>query len=272
MSGCTTSETYQHGHHPAVVANHAKRTAETDAGFFVPLLKPGMSLLDVGCGPGSITMGLARLVAPGATIGIDASKSVIEMARSAARDRGATNIEFEVGNIYEPRFAAESFQAVFAHQVLQHLRRPVYALSQIRALLKPGGVVGVREVDWGTTSFFPDNAGMRRFLDLYYELGRRNGGEPNAGRYLRRWFREAGFVETRVTTSTVSYTDAAATREWGDTYADRTLNSNIAAKALEYGIATQSDLETMAAGWRAWGREEDAIFCFSHVEVVAWQR
>src|SRR5437762_6980683 len=107
---------------------------------------------------------------------------------------------------------------------------------------------------------------MRCFLHLYYELAHRNGGEPNAGRHMRRWFREAGFAETRITTSTTSYTDSAATREWANTYAERTLHSNIADKALEYGIATRSDLESMAAGWRAWGDDPDALYCFSHAE------
>jgi SAM-dependent methyltransferase len=176
-----------------------------------------------------------------------------------------------VGNIYEPRFPAENFDAIFAHQVLQHLRRPVDALRQFRALLTFGGIVGVRDVDWGSTTFYPENQGIRRFLALYYELARRNGGEPNAGRHLRHWFREAGFAKTCVTTSTVSYTDPAATREWADTYADRTLHSNIAEKSLEYGIATRSELEAIAGSWRVWGQDPDAFWCFTHTEMVAWK-
>jgi ubiquinone/menaquinone biosynthesis C-methylase UbiE len=263
------NETYQHGHHVSVVASHAKRTADVSAAFFLPFLKPGMRLLDVGCGPGSITVGLAQRTEPAETIGIDPSASVIETARSRAEAKAARHLTFEVGNIYEPRFAAESFEAVFAHQVLQHLGQPVEALRRIRTLLAPGGVVGVRDVDWGSTTFYPENQGIRRFLALYYELARRNGGEPNAGRYLRLWFREAGFAEARVTTSTVSYTDEAATREWGDTYAERTLHSNLADKALEFGIVTRAELEDIAAAWRVWGRDRDALFCFSNTEVVA---
>src|SRR5436190_2571572 len=124
------NEIYQHGHHASVVASHAKRTADMEAKFFLPLLRPGMRLLDVGCGPGSITSGLAKRVAPAEAIGIDASSSVIETARSLA-DASLENLSFEVGNIYQPRFAAETFDAVFAHQVLQHLRRPVDALVQM---------------------------------------------------------------------------------------------------------------------------------------------
>jgi len=263
------TETYQLGHHPTVVARHARRTAETAAAFFLPFLKPGMRLLDVGCGPGSITSGFAQRVAPGETIGIDPSADVIATAKSLAR---ATTARFEVGSIYEPRFAAGTFDAVFAHQVLQHLRHPVDALRQMRALLAPGGVLGMRVVDWGSAIFYPENEGTRRFLALQFDLARRNGAEPNAGRHLRRWFREAGFGETRVTTSTESDADAHATLERGEMFAERTLRSSLADRALEHGIATRSDLEGIAAAWRAWGRDPDAFFCFSHTEVVAWKR
>jgi ubiquinone/menaquinone biosynthesis C-methylase UbiE len=266
-----SDEIYQHGHHGSVVADHAKRTAEVCAAFFLPLLKSGMRLLDVGCGPGTITAGLARRVAPGETIGIDMSPGVIETAKALVEGAAGHGLAFEVGNVYQPRFAADSFDAIFAHQVLQHLRRPGEALLRMRALLASGGVLGVREVDWGGTTFFPDNPEMRRFLELYYELARRNGGEPNAGRHLRRWFREAGFAEMRVSTSTTCYADAAATREWAETYAQRTLHSSIGDKALEYGLATAHDLASIAAGWRRWGKDPDAFFCLSHTEVVAWK-
>src|SRR5262249_47961012 len=172
---------YQHGHHASVVANHAKRTAEKDAAFFLGALRAGLRLLDVGCGPGSITAGFAKRVAPGEVIGIDPSARVIDTAR-ALLDPAIANLTFEVGSIYQPRFAEETFDAVFAHQVLQHLRHPVEALAHMRRLLKPGGVIGVRDVDWGSATFYPENEGMRRFLAMYYELARRNGGEAYARR------------------------------------------------------------------------------------------
>jgi ubiquinone/menaquinone biosynthesis C-methylase UbiE len=265
-------EVYQHGHHASVVTNHAKRTADKDAAFFLPSLRPGMRLLDVGCGPGSITAGLAKRVAPGETIGIDASAEVIATAKSLAGATAARNLSFEVGSIYEPRFAPGTFDAVFTHQVMQHLRRPVDALRQMRALLAPGGVLGVRVVDWGSAIFYPESEGMRRYVAFQFELARRNGGEPNAGRYLRRWFREAGFGETRLTTSTESDADRQATRDRAEMFADRVLRSGLADRAVECGLAARSDLESIAAAWRAWGRDPDAFFCFSHVEAVAWKR
>jgi ubiquinone/menaquinone biosynthesis C-methylase UbiE len=266
------SETYQLGHHPSVVARHARRTVENAAAFLLPFLKPGMRLLDVGCGPGSITAGFAQRVAPGKTIGIDPSAEVIATARSLAGEATARNLSFEVGSIYEPRFAPGTFDAIFTHQVMQHLRRPVDALRQMRELLAPGGVLGVRVVDWGSAIFYPESEGVRRYVAFQFELARRNGGEPNAGRYLRRWLREAGFGETRLTTSTESVADTQATRDRAEMFADRVLRSGLAERALECGLATRSDLENIAAAWRAWGCDPDAFFCFSHIEAVARKR
>ena len=273
VSICAASaETYLPGHHSSVVADHAKRTAETAAAFFLPFVKPGMRLLDVGCGPGSITADLALCVEPGETIGIDASSQVIETARSLAGARTAKCLSFEVGNVYALRFGAKSFDAVFAHQVLQHLTRPLNALEQMRVVLNSGGVVGARAVDWGSTTFYPENPGIPRFLALYYELARRDGGEPNAGRYLPRWLRQAGFVDLRVSTSTVSYTEPTAIQAWADAYAEAMVQSNFAEKAFEHGLATRSDLAGIAAAWRSWCRDADAFFCFSQTEVVAWKK
>ena len=75
----------------------------------------------------------------------------------------------------------------------------------------------------------------------------------------------------RVTTSTVSFTDETATRAWGDTYAERTLHSSLADKALEFALASRSDLAEIADAWRAWSRDPDAFYCFSQTEVLAWK-
>ncbi len=203
MSSLATNHgTYQHGHHASVVASHAKRSAEVEAAFLLTYLRPGLRLLDVGCGPGSITVGLAQRVAPAAAIGIDSSASIIDTARALLAERPVSNLAFEVGNIYQHRFDDASFDAIFAHQVLQHLRDPAGALQAMRMLLAPGGMVGARDVDWGSATFFPDNEGMRRFLHLYYRLAERNGGQPNAGRCLPHWFRDAGLTIIAITAST----------------------------------------------------------------------
>jgi hypothetical protein len=119
--------------------------------------------------------------------------------------------------------------------------------------------------------FYPEDPGIARFLALYYELARREGGEPNAGRHLPRWLRQAGFVDLRISTSAVSYTEPTAIQAWADAYAEAMLQSNFAEKSFEHGLATRSDLAGIANAWRSWCRNADAFFCFTQTEVVAWK-
>src|SRR5580765_5979611 len=115
-------EQYTHGHAPATLKQHAQRTADEAAAFLLPHLRPGMRLLDVGCGPGSITRGFAERLAPGQVVGIDLSRAALDGARRDAADRGLTNLQYEEGSVYQLRFADGSFDVAYAHQVLQHLR------------------------------------------------------------------------------------------------------------------------------------------------------
>lgn len=146
------NDRYSHGHHESVLRSHQWRTAENSAGFLVPRLSPGQELLDVGCGPGTITVDLAQRVAPGRTFGIDLSPEVIAAARRIQREGGTAAIVFEEGDVYNLSFGDAIFDVVYAHQVLQHLSDPVAALVEMRRVLKDGGMLAVRESDYGAFS------------------------------------------------------------------------------------------------------------------------
>src|SRR5438105_1376606 len=139
----TPDDVYTHGHHESVVRAHAARTAENSAAFVLPHLTPGARVLDVGCGPGSITCDFAVLAAPGEVLGLDRSEDVLAQARALAEDRGLDNVSFTVGNVYDLDLEDESFDVVHAHQVLQHLTDPVAAVREMRRVAKPGGIVAV---------------------------------------------------------------------------------------------------------------------------------
>jgi len=118
---------YTLGYGSQITQWHGERTADREAAFFLPHIKPGMRLLDFGCGNGAITVGLAETIAPGEVVGIDVESSQVERAITLAKDRGVKNVRFEVGSVYELPFPPASFDAAFAHAVLQHLNDPLRA-------------------------------------------------------------------------------------------------------------------------------------------------
>ena len=152
-------------------------------------------MLDLGCGPGTITADIGRRVAPGRVLGIDVSADVIEEARRDAG--GGPNVEFSVGDLYALDIDDDTFDVVHAHQVLQHLADPVGALRQMKRVCKPGGLVAARDGDYGAFRWYPDEPAIDRWLALYRKVARRNAGEPDAGRFLLAWAHSAGFDDVR---------------------------------------------------------------------------
>lgn len=259
---------YTHGHDASVVNQHARRTAEEAAAFLLPHLRPGQRLLDVGCGPGSITVGLARAVAPGEVVGIDTEPAVLEDARARAAAEGVANVRFEEASVYALPYADASFDAAYAHQVLQHLTRPVEALREMRRVVRPGGLVGVRDSDYGTMVHWPPQPALERWLALYHAVTARNHAEADAGRRIPAWMRAAGFAPITITGTTWPIWGPEAVANWGLSWAARVETSALGRQAVEYGLATPDDLAAIAAGWRAWTREPDAFFAFLHIEAL----
>lgn len=261
-------ETYTHGHAPAVVRHHARRRAEEAAAFLLPELRPGMRLLDVGCGPGSITRGLAERLAPGQVVGIDVSRETLEAARQDAAACGLDNLRYEEGSVYELPFPDASFDVAYAHQVLQHLRERGAALVEMLRVVRPGGLVAARDVDWGTVAYWPRDPWIDRFVEVHQVAWYRNGGEPRMGRRLRALFSGAGVQDLRVTATVWCYATPDETSEWGEAYADRLLTSPMGERPVEYGYASRADVEAMAAAFRAWGSRPDAFWAFTHVAAL----
>lgn len=269
MSEPVRHETYTHGHAPATVRQHGRRTAEEAAAFLLPSLRPGLRVLDVGCGPGSITRGLAERVAPGEVVGVDLSGETLAVARQDASARGLTNLRYDEASVYRLPYADASFDVAYAHQVFQHLREPAAALREMLRVLRPGGLVAVRDVDWGTASYWPADPWIDRFVEMHFKTWYRNGGEPRMGRQLRALFNAAGVDDLQITAAVWCYATPAETHEWGDSYAERLLTSPMGLRAVEYGYASRPDLEAMAAAFRAWAAQPDAFWAFVHVAALA---
>ena len=228
-----------------------------------------MNLLDVGCGPASVTADLAELVAPGRVVGLDASPAVLDVARALLAERGLRDrVELMAGDVFALPFDDDTFDVIHAHQVLQHLDDPVAALAEMRRVVRPGGIVAARDAVYSADAWFPQPAGMDSWLEVYMATARANGGEPDAGGRLLAWAHRAGFTEVTASASTWCYA-TPADRAWqSETWAQRCLTS-FGPQAVDLGLARRDDLETMARAWRQWGGSQDAWFVVVHGEVIA---
>ncbi|ASO20050.1 ubiquinone/menaquinone biosynthesis C-methylase UbiE [Actinoalloteichus hoggarensis] len=262
------TDRYVHGHHDSVLRSHRWRTAANSAGYLLDRLRPGLDLLDVGCGPGTITVELAERVAPGRVVAIDVADVAVEATRALAEEHGLPDVLVRVDDVTALDLPDDSVDVVHAHQVLQHLADPVGALREMRRVCRPGGLVAVRDADYAGMTWFPEPPAMREWCSLYRRVARAAGGEPDAGRRLSTWAREAGFTDVTATASTWCYAEPDDRAWWSGLWAERMTESAVGTRALRDGHATEAQLRRIAAGWREWARDDGAWFAVLHGEVL----
>ena len=261
---------YTHGHHESVLRSHRWRTAANSAGYLLPLLRPGVRLLDVGCGPGTITMDLADVVGPVGTVtALERTEDALDLARGEAERRGTTNVDFVVGNVQALDLPDASFDVVHAHQVLQHVDDPVLALREMRRVCRPGGIVAARDSDYAGFTWYPAVPELARWLEVYSAVARSNSAEPDAGRRLLAWARAAGLTDVVASSATWCYASPMDRAWWGGLWADRIVDSDLARQAVDRGLATTAELSALADGWRRWAAHDDGWFSVLHGELLA---
>lgn len=259
---------YTHGHHESVLRSHRWRTAANSAAYLIGELRPGMAVLDIGCGPGTITADLAALVAPGRVTAVDITDDILGQAAEVAAERGLDNVEFTTADVHALDFPDDSFDVVHAHQVLQHVGDPVQALREMRRVCRPGGIVAARDSDYAAMTWFPEVAGLEEWQELYGRVARANGGEPDAGRRLLSWAGRAGFTDITPTAGAWCFATPESRAWWSGLWADRTTASVYAKLTVEGGHASAERLTAIAASWRTWGEQDDAWFMVPHGEIL----
>ncbi len=261
-------DTYTHGHSESVLKSHTWRTVENSAAYLIPELVPGKRVLDVGCGPGTITVDMAVRVSPGEVIGIDAVADVLEKAQ-ANIPAGVSNVSFAKGSVYDLDFPDDSFDIVHAHQVLQHLSDPVEALVEMRRVCKPTGLVAVRDADYRAMAWAPADDRLNRWMDMYQVVARSNDAEPDAGRYLKGWAEQAGFTEIECSAAIWCFADDEDRAWWGGLWAGRLLDSSLASQATQRKIATPLELREFSEAFTDWIDRPGAWFSVPHGQLLA---
>lgn len=255
----SNNEFYVTGYGQAAHDYMAARSATGDVAFLVPHLRPGMRLLDCGCGPGTITVGLAEIVAPGQVVGVDREPSQVDWARELATTRQVTNVEFEVADLFRLPFPDASFDVVVANAVLMHVGDRLAALQEFRRVLLPGGIVAVRDLKTDHQILEPSTPLLREFLDLLDRARRHNGIPPSAPHRYRALLRDAGFVDVAVSASCVSYSTSESLQRIAAFHLGQARGEAFQRTALQQGWADQERLDAICAEFEAWAHHPDAF-------------
>jgi ubiquinone/menaquinone biosynthesis C-methylase UbiE len=257
--------TYTHGHHESVLRSHRWRTLENSGAYLLPHLSGELDVLDVGCGPGTITADLAATVRH--VTAVENTAEALDLARATLA--GRENVTYVVTDAHALDLPDDTFDVVHAHQVLQHLADPVQALREMRRVCKPGGLVAVRDSDYLGFTWFPEPPALDDWMRLYQQAATANGGEPQAGRRLLSWARAAGFTDVTASSSTWCFATPEDRAYWGLMWADRILQSALATQLLETGMASPPQLQEISDAFRAWSTDEGGWFSVLHGEVLA---
>jgi ubiquinone/menaquinone biosynthesis C-methylase UbiE len=264
---------YTHGASSIERERLARRTAEVSAAFLLPHLRPGMRILDCGCGGGTITLGLAEAVAPGEAVGLDFQPAQVAGARALAAERGVANVRFVTGSVYELPFPDASFDAAYANTLFMHLAEPSRALAEMRRVLRPGGVIALADDDHDSFIWEPRIPLMTAWHHLVMRVIEHHGGDLRRSRHHRRLLQQGGFARP-VAGATLGGGGVWGTPEetrliaaWA---AEQLRQPGFVQLVTEQGWADQSALDAIAAAVLAWGDQPDALLAVMALTALGW--
>ncbi len=251
------------------VQSQRQLTAETSAAYLLPFLKPGLRVLDFGCGPGSISVGLAKAVEPGELHGVDMEQSQIDLSREIARANGCGNAIFHVADVTALPFEDSFFDVAHCHNVLLHIPVTDSALSEVKRVLKPGGLIACREIILGSSFSHPEVGIMRKLWDMYDDLLAADYGHPEMGKALKSCLLKSGFTNIRASSSFSVYDKPEEILIFYDLVIDGFLSRDITNAAIKYGAWTEGLSQEVRDAFHNWKAHPGAIAAFAYGEALA---
>ena len=267
--GTFSTPDYTMGFGEEILESLRRYTAASNAAYLLPYLRPGLRVLDFGCGPGSISVGLAKAVAPGELHGVDMEASQVELARSVAKASGQANALFHVGDVADLPFEDASFDVAHCHNLLMHVPDTSAALAEVTRVLKPGGVIGCREMICGASFTHPDFGVIRKAWDMFEDLLTMDDAHPQMGSDLKAVLLEAGFANVRATASFDTYSAPDDVEFIHRLAVGWFLSPEITEAAIKYGAATPELCEEIRVAYEKWRVHPGALIGVAFGEAVA---
>jgi len=272
MSQPAEPQNYIHGHSPAVLSAHARRTAAAFTPYVIPLVQPHFSILDVGCGPGTISADLAALAPDGTVTCLDPSETALDAARTVARERGLANMRFVRGEVEKLPFGEGEFDLVHAHQVVIHTRDALAAVTEMKRVLKTGGVLASKDMILNSMAWFPDKRGMDVWKKAMVGSMALTGADPDMGVRTKDAAIRAGFEPKNIRCSVGSWCFAKEedVRWWGTSVADRLAEGGElrGRVVVQGGFLTGKEVDEGVRAWREWAEDPAAWFGVMNGEIA----
>ncbi|MEX6430407.1 methyltransferase domain-containing protein [Ferrimicrobium acidiphilum] len=256
------ADTYIHGHDDSVLASHRWRSASNSAPYLLASLRASDRILDVGAGAGTITRDFVQLVPEGSVVAVDRTTAIVNEA--AGHDSGVIGV---VADAYQLPFASRSFDIVHAHQVLQHLRYPARAVSEMARVARRH--VAFADADYDKMLWWPTSPMLTQWMAIYQQIASNNHVNPNIGRQLSELAIECGLPKHSVHTICWTYATPELLQWWASSWADRVLYSTYASEALRLKLANEAELSEIAHGWRTWANTPGAVFVITSIAILA---
>ena len=249
----------------------ARRSVHTHAAHLLPHLKPGQRVLDFGCGPGTISVGLATAVEPGEIYGIDMEASQIDLARAAAQAGGHANATFHIGDVTDLPFDDDSFDIAHCHAVLMHVPDTQGALAEVKRVLKPGGLIASRESIISSSFLHPGDEDTAEAWATFARLLAGNGGHPDMGLELKANLMEAGFVDIQASGSFDFFGATEDVAFFHGFINDWFFSPKVTAAIVQFGLASQQQLDDWQTRIDEWKADTGAVGAIAFGEAIAYK-
>jgi len=262
---------YAPGYEEGITDLFRFRNAERFSRHLLVHLRPGMRVLDGGCGPGTITVGLASRVAPGDVLGIDRDEKQVAAATTMAQQAGVLNVRFEAGDILHLPCPDASMDAVHLCCILTHILQPLEALKEAWRVLKPGGIVSLRDPVFASTIWCPENSLLIEACQLIIRAIRYAGGGANRGKDLGVLLHEAGYGDLHLSAAYDGPQNPAERPGFCALLAGVFSETQMARLLVAQGWTTQSRLEQIARAIQELGSDPRGFVAVPHIEALGWK-